>query len=286
MFGILEMIVMAGSVVCIGLVIGLFLIVCFKKVPSNMAGIRTGFGGIKVTKSGMICLPILHRFDLMDLSIQEIKIELKGKNGAQCKDNIRADIEASFYVMVNPDEPSIIEVAASVGCACASEAETLKGLFEAKFSDVLQAVASQYDNEELRRIRTEFRNGIFEEIGHDLNGYRLEDVAINYLEQTPRENHDPNNTMDAKGIEKIARLTAQSQKSTDEIIQKMEVERREQAVATEMEKLELARQKEVALAKMQRELEGALKETFPDKNKIEELRSQITKLEEQDSPES
>tara|TARA_B100000287_G_scaffold342877_1_gene329662 strand:- start:204 stop:872 length:669 start_codon:yes stop_codon:yes gene_type:complete len=222
----------------------------------------------------------------MDMSIQEIKIELKGKNGAQCKDNIRADIEASFYVMVQPDEPSIIEVAASVGCACASEAETLKGLFEAKFSDALQAAASRYDNEELRRIRTKFREDIFQQIGQDLNGYLLEDVAINYLEQTPRENHDPNNTMDAKGIEKIARLTAQSQKSTDEIIQKIEVERHEQAVATEMEKLELARQKEVALAKMQRELEDALKETFPDKNKIEELRSQITKLEEQDSSES
>ena len=66
----------------------------------------------------------------------------------------------------------------------------------------------------------------------------------------------------------------------------MEVERQEQAVATEMEKLELARQKDVALAKMQRELEDALKETFPDKNRIEELRSQITKLEEQDSSES
>jgi len=37
---------------------------------------------------------------------------------------------------------------------------------------------------------------------------------------------------------------------------------------------------------MQRELEDALKETFPDKNKIEELRSQITKLEEQDFSES
>ena len=286
MLGILDMIVMVGSVVCIGLVIGLFLMFCFKKVPSNMAGIRTGLGGIKVSKSSMISLPILHRFDLMDMSIQEIKIKLKGVNGVRCKDNIRADVEASFYVRVDHDENSVFEVATSVGCVCASEAETLKGLFEAKFSDSLQAAASQYDNEALRRIRTKFREDIFQQIGQDLNGYLLEDVAIDYLEQTPRENHDPNNTMDAKGIEKIARLTAQSQKSTDEIIRKMEVERHEQPVATEMEKLELARQKDVALAKMQRELEDALKETFPDKNRIEELRSQITKLEEQDSSES
>ena len=88
--------------------------------------------------------------------------------------------------------------------------------------------------------------------------------------------------MDAKGIEKIAHLTAQSKNSTDEITRKVQVEKQDQAIATKMEKLELALQKDVALTKVQRKLEDALKETFPDKNKIEELRSQITKLEEQD----
>ena len=75
--------------------------------------------------------------------------------------------------------------------------------------------------------------------------------------------------MDAKGIEKIAHLTAQSKNSTDEITRKVQVEKQDQAIATEMEKLELALQKDVALAKVQRKLEDALKETFPDKNKLE-----------------
>ena len=66
----------------------------------------------------------------------------------------------------------------------------------------------------------------------------------------------------------------------------MQVERQDPAIATEMEKLELALQKDVALTKVQRKLEDALKETLPDKNMIEDLRSQITKLEEQDSSES
>jgi hypothetical protein len=48
----------------------------------------------------------------------------------------------------------------------------------------------------------------------------------------------------------------------------------------------LASQNTLTLAEKQRELEAALKETFPDKNKIEELRSQIAQLEEQDSSES
>ena len=83
------------------------------------------------------------------------------------------------------------------------------------------------------------------------------------------ENHNPNNTMDAKGIEKIAHLTAQSKNSTDEITRKVQVEKQDQAIATEMEKLELALKKDVALTKVQRKLEDALKETFPDKNKLE-----------------
>ena len=62
--------------------------------------------------------------------------------------------------------------------------------------------------------------------------------------------------------------------------------REEQAVAAEIEKLELAWQNAEILAEKQRELEDALKKTFPDKNKIEELRSQIAQLEEQDSTES
>ncbi|MDP6905550.1 MAG: SPFH domain-containing protein [Verrucomicrobiota bacterium] len=280
------MIVMVGIIACLGLFIGVFLVYCFKKVPSNMAGIRTGFGGIKVTKSYFLCLPFMHRFDLMDMSIQEIKIKLKGVNGVRCKDNIRADIEASFYVRVDHDEESICEVATSVGCEHASDVGTLKGLFEAKFSDSLQSVASQYDNEELRKIREEFRHSIRTYIGSDLNGFLLEDVAIDYLEQTPKEEHDPSDILDAKAIEKIARLTAQSQEAANKTIYEMEVKQNEQAVAAELKKRELALQNTLTLVEKQRELEAALKETFPDKNKIEELRSQIAQLEEQDSSES
>ena len=76
------------------------------------------------------------------------------------------------------------------------------------------------------------------------------------------------NRMDHWAFKKIPPPSSQEKKtSTGEIIQKMEIERHEQAVTTEIEKIELARQKEVALAKMQRELEDAFTETFPDKTK-------------------
>ena len=41
----------------------------------------------------------------------------------------------------------------------------------------------------------------------DLNGFILEDVAIDFLEQTPLNNMDPNDVNDAIGIEKITEIT-------------------------------------------------------------------------------
>ena len=73
-------------------------------------------------------------------------------------------------------------------------------------------------------------------IGSDLNGYVLEDVAIDYLEQTAKNSLDPSNILDAEGIRKITELTATQNVITNELerneelaIKKKNVETREAA---------------------------------------------------------
>ena len=53
--------------------------------------------------------------------------------------------------------------------------------------------------------RRNFREKVKEVIGKDLNGFVLEDVAIDFLEQTDLEFMNVNDTNDAQGIEKIVR---------------------------------------------------------------------------------
>ena len=65
-----------------------------------------------------------------------------------------------------------------------------------------------FDFEDLYTQRQEFKDQIIEIIGTDLNGYSLEDAAIDYLEQTPLEALDPENILDAEGIRSITELTA------------------------------------------------------------------------------
>lgn len=235
----------------------------YKKIPQGEAIVRTGFGGTKVASDkGMYVVPVLHKVEVMDISVKKIEIERLQKDGLICKDNMRADIKVAFFVRVNKSKEAIIEVAQTIGCERASTIQTLNDLFEAKFSESLKTVGKQFDFVSLYESRGEFRDAIINEIGRDLNGYTLEDCAIDYLEQTPIQYLSENNILDAEGIKKIHELTAaQNVKSNfikreeEKTIRKQDVEAREAILQLEKQlaEKEEAQRREIANIKAREE---------------------------------
>lgn len=207
----------------------------YKKIPQGQALIRTGLGGTKVAfDSGMLVVPVLHKLEIMDISIKKIEIIRKNSDGLICKDNMRADITVAFFVRVNKSKEDIINVAQTIGTMRASDIQTLELLFEAKFSEALKTVGKKFDFVELYEARREFRQEIIDVIGTDLNGYVLDDCAIDNLEQTGLEFMRKDNILDAEGIKKITELTAiQNMKANlimrdeQKTIRKQDVEARE-----------------------------------------------------------
>ena len=126
-----------------------------------------------------------HKAEVMDISVKTIEISRTGREGLICRDNIRADIRITFFVRVNKTVEDVVKVAQADRHRRASDQETLQELFSAKFSEALKTVGKQLDFVDLYTKREEFRDQIIQVIGTDLNGYRLEDAAIDYLEQTP-----------------------------------------------------------------------------------------------------
>ena len=41
-----------------------------KKIKPGEAGVRTGFGGIKIQKDWILCVPILQQLQIMDISMK------------------------------------------------------------------------------------------------------------------------------------------------------------------------------------------------------------------------
>ncbi|TAK29011.1 MAG: hypothetical protein EPO40_11335 [Myxococcaceae bacterium] len=184
-----------------------------------------------VTFTGAIVYPIIHRAEVMDISVKTIEIDRRGKEGLICKDNIRADIKVTFFVRVNKTHEDVLKVAQAIGCVRASDQATVEGLFEAKFAEALKTVGKRMNFEDLYKERDHFKDSIIEIIGKDLNGFVMDDCAIDYLEQTPIESLDQNNIMDAEGIRKITDLTVTQNLKTNELRQKERMETGSQNLA-------------------------------------------------------
>jgi len=276
----------------IGTIIGvvIFLIVLFvaiiamfyKKIPQGQALVRTGMGGTKVaTDKGMYVVPVLHRVEIMDISVKKIQIERLGNEGLICKDNMRADIKVAFFVRVNNEIEYIKKVAQTIGCARASDIKTLEDLFEAKFSEALKTVGKKFEFIELYEARREFRDEIVDIIGTDLNGYTLEDCAIDYLEQTPVSFLKTDNILDSEGIKKITELTAaQNVKSNlimrdeQKTIRKQDVEAREAILELDKQLAEKEEQQKREIANIKSREEA----TTLKVNEEERLKSETARI--------
>lgn len=227
------------------------------KVPQSTALIVNDMTSQpKVHFTGALVYPVIYKKEFMRISLLTLEVDRRGKDGLICQDNLRADITVAFYLRVNETTEDVLKVAKAIGVDRASDHQAVSTLFSAKFSEALKTVGKQFELSKLFEDRQNFRDRIVDVIGKDLNGYALEDVAIDYLEQTPKSALDPNNIFDSEGIRKITEITAihnietnQKERDQELAIQKKNVETREASLALE-------RQQADAEARQQREIDN------------------------------
>ncbi|MEM9325891.1 MAG: flotillin family protein [Bacteroidota bacterium] len=248
----------------------IFVIKMYRKALQGQALVRTGMGGTKVQFSGIFVVPVIHKLEIMDITLKTIVISRTGREGLICKDNMRADIKVTFFVRVNQTTEDVTQVAQSIGSARASHQDQIELLFDAKFSEALKTVGKNFDFVELYNSRDRFKQDIINIIGTDLNGYVLDDCAIDYLEQTPRHDLDEDNILDAEGIKKIIDLTATQKMLANQIEREKEKTLTKQDVEARETILELERQQAEAEARNHKEIQTVRAREEAETAKIEE----------------
>ncbi len=234
-----------------------------------------------VTFTGHMVYPVIHKAELMDISVKTIEIDRSGNQGLICQDNIRADIKVKFFVRVNNTADDVLKVAQNIGCERASNQDTLEELFSAKFSEALKTVGKNMEFVSLYQDRADFRERIIGQIGGDLAGYKLEDVAIDYLEQTPLHKLDSNNILDAQGIRKITELTAVEHVRTNELRRNEEMQIKKKDVEAQETLLELERQQADATSRQAREIASVKAREEAETSKVqaeEKTKAELARL--------
>ncbi len=243
------LIVLAAAAALVALLI---MLLCIRKIQPGRAGVKTGFGGLKVSFDWLVRVPLVQTYHIVDLSVKKLEIHRKGKDGLVCRDNIRADITVAFYIRVEATEESVRKVAQMLTPERVSDIDQLRDLFEAKFSEALKTAGKQMEFHELFTERITFRDRIQNTIGKDLDGFLLQDVAIDYLEQTPLEQHDPSNVLDAEGIKKITQITQRERVIANEHSQRAGVQIEKENADADIARREQKRRNEEDTAKQHR----------------------------------
>ena len=201
-------------------------VIRYKKPKADVALVRTGGRGSKINITGGLWMnTIIH--EVREVSLNTIRLEIlrEGQDAFITADFNRSDVEAVFYLQVQPLEDDILRAAQSLGDKNMTP-ETMKELIEQKLEGALRSVAAESDIEELLQKREEFADKVQDAVGVNLqmeNGLKLESVSIIRVDQTPIDTLDVENRFDAIGIRTITEITADQAREKERIIQEKEV---------------------------------------------------------------
>ncbi len=207
---------------------GVFLafVVRYKKPKADMSLVRTGGGGEKISiTSGLWLNTIIHEVKEISLNTMVLEVLREGEDAFITLDYNRANVEAVFYLQVEPNEEDILRAAQALGDKSMTP-ETIRELIEPKLEGALRSVAAESEITELLQKRVEFAEKVDGAVGENLkneNGLKLEAVSIIRVDQTPLETYKEENQFDARGIRTITEITAEQAKETEQIEQEKEV---------------------------------------------------------------
>ena len=250
---VIVAVVVAIIVIAILYIISIWI---YKRTPSNMGFIRTGFLGTKVCLGrGAIVLPVFHEINWVSLETIKLIISRSRDQAILTSDKIRIDLVAELYAHVGRTEGDVLTASRSLGDKT-FDSDQVGNLLEAKVVSALRSHAATKTLSELHENRDAFsqaiKAGVLESF--KANGLTLEEVTIVTLEQTGKEYFKADNVFDAEGLKIITAITSDARRQVHDTEKRTTVSIRQKDLDTQLELLEIERQEAVARANQDREV--------------------------------
>src|SRR5688572_7099469 len=259
MFGlgnVFDVLIMAAIIVVALFVIGMIVARLYHRASKEVSFVRTGFSGQKVIMNGgALVLPVLHETIPVNMNTLRLEVRRSNEQALITKDRMRVDVQAEFYVRVQPTVESIANAAQTLGRRT-MEPGTLKELVEGKFVDALRAVAAEMAMEELHEQRVNFVQKVQSAVSEDIlkNGLELESVSLTGLDQTNREFFNADNVFDAEGLTKMTQAIEERRKTRNDIEMNTQVAIARKNLEAQTEQYQISRDTEYARLNNEREI--------------------------------
>jgi uncharacterized membrane protein YqiK len=259
---LIDILIMLAVILVALFAIGMVFSRLYRRSSKEVSFVRTGFGGQKVIMNGgALVFPVLHEQIPVNMNTLRLEVRRAADQALITKDRMRVDVQAEFYVRVQPVVESIANAAQTLGRRT-MEPAALKELVEGKFVDALRAVAAEMAMEELHEQRVNFVQKVQSAVSEDIlkNGLELESVSLTGLDQTNREFFNPDNAFDAEGLTKLTQAIEERRKARNDIEQETQVLIERKNFEAEAQKYQINRDKEFARLEQEREIQTRVAE--------------------------
>lgn len=227
----------------------------YVKSSGDVAFVRTGLGGSKVVRNGgALVIPVIHQITGVSLNSLRIEVSRRDRQSLQTADHMRVNVQAAFYVHVDPQPEAIITAAATLGGRIQG-GEGLGDLLEARLVDALRAVAAATEMATLHADRAAYVARVGERLRPDLasNGLVLESVSLIDFDQAGKEFFNPQNAFDAEGLTRLSReiedrrrIRNEIERDTELAIQRKQLDVEQKQLQIEQHQLQVGRETEFA----------------------------------------
>ena len=149
---LMQILVISSVIVIALLTLGMILSRLYQRASKEVSFVRTGFGGQKVIiNGGALVFPVLHEVIPVNMNTLRLDVKRANEQALITKDRMRVDVQAEFYVRVQPTIEAIGNAAQTLGQRT-MRPDALKELVEGKFVDALRAVAAEMAMEEIIEV--------------------------------------------------------------------------------------------------------------------------------------
>jgi len=157
----------------------------YHKTEQGRALVRTGLGGNRVEFAGLLAWPLIHRFEQVDIRGKRIDVRQAGRERLLTADRVPIDLHVAFIIRVDPQPEQVLAAARWLGAAGTHDGEQVAKAFEPRLREAVVETVKGQTFAQLYQRQADFKRAVLERIGADLNGYVIENMAVDHLAQPP-----------------------------------------------------------------------------------------------------
>ncbi|QDG51780.1 hypothetical protein FIV42_13800 [Persicimonas caeni] len=156
-----------------------------------------------VAFSRALVLPYVQEAYVLSTKTVEVPVQCVGQEACRTADNLKADVEVSFWVKVNRTREDVLRVVETHGCEKASDPEFVRSLFRRKFVETLRTVVRSLDYDALEREFPKIGEQVVRLLGPDLGGFVIEEFVVESCKATALEHYDEHDPLDRQGLARL-----------------------------------------------------------------------------------